>query len=84
MTIQSLKTTTFILEQMHKFEVNIVMKYAIKVPFGNPEDPDSWIYVTNSNSPHFEEIKVQLYDSLEQAEKAAKIWRIHEIVEYSE
>lgn len=60
------------------------MKYAIKVPFGNPEDPGSWIYVTNSDSPDFEEIKVQLYDTQEQAEKAAKIWRKHEIVEYSE
>jgi len=60
------------------------MKYAIKVPFGNPEDPGSWIYVTNSDSADFEEIKVQLYDTPEQAEKAAKIWRKHEIVEYSE
>lgn len=60
------------------------MKYAIKVPFGKPEDPDSWIYVTNSDSPDFEEIKVQLYDSKQAAEKAAKVWRQHEIVEYSE
>lgn len=60
------------------------MKYAIKIPFGKPEDPGSWIYVTDSDSPDFEEIKVRLYDSLEAAEKAAKLWRVHEIVEYNE
>ena len=49
------------------------MKYAIKVTFGNPEDLGSWIFVTNSDSADFEEIKVQLYDTQEQAEKAAKI-----------
>lgn len=60
------------------------MKYAIKVPFGKPEDESSWIFVTNSDSPDFEEIKVQLYDSEEAATKAAKVWRNHKIVEYIE
>lgn len=60
------------------------MKYAIKVPFGKPEDESSWIFVTQSDTPDFEDIKVQLYDTEEAATKAAKIWRVHKIVEYSE
>ena len=59
------------------------MKYAIKVPFGKPEDESSWIFVTQSDTPDFEDIKVQLYDTEEAANKAAKIWRVHKIVEYS-
>jgi len=60
------------------------MKYAIKIPFGNPEDRNSWIYVTDAHSENFDDVQVKIYNSLESAQKAARIWRLHEVVEYSE
>jgi len=60
------------------------MKYAIKIPFGNPEDKSTWIFVTESKREDFDDVHVKIYDSLESAEKAAKTWRIHEVVEYQE
>ena len=60
------------------------MKYAIKIPFGNPEDKSTWIFVTESKREDFGDVHVKIYNSLESAEKAAKTWRIHEIVEYQE
>jgi hypothetical protein len=60
------------------------MKYAIKIPFGNPEDKSNWIFVTESKREDFDDVHVKIYDSLESAEKAAKTWRIHEVVEYQE
>lgn len=58
--------------------------YAIKVPFGNPEDKESWIYVTEPSDAEFHDIKVKCFDSFEDAEKHAKLWRFSEVVEYTD
>ena len=60
------------------------MKYAIKIPFGNPENKDDWIFVTETKREDFDDLHVKVYDNKESAEKAAKTWRIYEIVEYNE
>jgi hypothetical protein len=60
------------------------MKYAIKIPFGNPEDKSSWIYVTDAHSADFDDVKVKIFDNIDSANRAAKVWRLHEIVEYTD
>lgn len=51
------------------------MKYAIKVPFD-----DTWLYVTHGDSKF--QIRPVLYETREEAEEAAKSWKIYEVVEY--
>lgn len=56
------------------------MKYALKAHFN-----DGWLYI--SEGP-IEELRPMLFDTLEEAEKVAELWRIEdyeekiEIVEY--
>lgn len=60
------------------------MKYAIKINF----DSDTWLYVTEDSGKCDFDLQAKLYDTREQAEKDAKIWRIPgkeinvEVVEY--
>ena len=60
------------------------MKYAIKIPFGDPENKDNWIYVTETSSEDFDDLHVKVFKTKESAEKAAKTWRVYEVVEYDE
>jgi len=55
--------------------MGLMMKYAIKIPFD-----DDWLYVTNND---VNGIPVTLtYDTIDDAKKAAKLWKESVIVEY--
>lgn len=53
------------------------VKYAIQVPFLDGD----WIYVTNGS---LDNISAVLYNSRNEAEEAAAIWKNYRIVEYHE
>lgn len=60
------------------------MKYAVMVPFGPPDDDNSWMYVTDTPSTgDFNELFVVTHDSYEAADKAGKTWRLYKVVEYN-
>lgn len=60
------------------------MKYAVKIPFGNPEDESSWIYVTEPVvDGDYGDLHPTLYDTYEQAETHGKEWRLYRVVEYN-
>ena len=52
-----------------------MMKYAIKIPLD-----DDWLYVTNNDADNIP--VVLTYDTIEDAKKAAKLWKESVIVEY--
>ena len=61
------------------------MKYAIKVPFGvdkTTKEPTDWIYVVDLDGVD-DELSVVVYDSQEEAETAARAWRVSKVVEYN-
>ncbi len=52
------------------------MKYAIRVPFD-----EGYLHVTRFDG---NQLVPALYDSKEEAEQAASIWDVYEVVEYNE
>jgi hypothetical protein len=52
------------------------MKWAIKIPFEK-----SWLYVVDGS---IDKLTPLLYNSKEEAEKAAVIWKMYKVVEYEE
>ncbi len=60
------------------------MKYAIKIPFTDPHDESTWMFVTETSREDFSDVHVKVYKTKESAEKAAKIWRKHKVVEYTD
>lgn len=61
------------------------MKYAVKVPFGPPENESSWIYVTEPTPDgDYGDLSPVTYDTPEEAETAGKLWRLYKVVEYNE
>ena len=62
------------------------MKYAIKVPFGvdkATKEPTDWIFVVDVDGTESDDLAVKLYDTLEEAEVAARAWRVSQVVEYT-
>ena len=58
-------------------------QYAIKVPFSI--ENDDWMFVTEAvTSGNFDDLVPVLYDTFEEAEKAAKTWRNYQVVKYNE
>lgn len=60
------------------------MKYAIKIPFTDPDDESTWLFVTESRREDFDDVHVKVFKTKESAEKAAKIWKKHKVVEYQD
>ncbi len=58
------------------------MKYAIKIPFTEPDDENSWLFVTESQREDFKDVHVKVFKTKESALKAAKIWKKYKVVEY--
>ena len=62
----------------------IKMKYAIKIPFTDITDESTWLFVTDSSREDFNDVHVKVFKTKESAEKAAKAWRVHKVVEYDD
>jgi len=55
------------------------MKYAIKVQVGFPHEND-WLYLVSASSVD----QIRLYETIQEAEATAKIFKHSQIVEYNE